>query len=98
MGKTKIKRRKSAIILLNMLLKGYPVVKDNKTYILSEDYYLCQIAMGRDNRGKRKEVLLKIGMGSFGLKEFIDWANSFTMAELAINATTTVLNDLKRKE
>jgi len=95
MDKTKIKRKKSAIILLNMLLKGYPVIKDNITYILSDDYYLCQEAIGRDGRGNERKVLLKIGLGSHSLKNFIDWANSFTIDELAINGANAVLNDLK---
>ncbi len=100
MGKTKMNKIKhSAIILLGILLRGYPVIKDNITYLLSEDNYLCQEATKECGKTDKKEkVLLKIGFGGSGLKDFIDWANSFTVEELAINGANAVLNDLKRKE
>lgn len=96
MGKIKMKR-KSPAILLETLLKGYPLIKNNITYYLSEDYYLCQEAIKEDSKtGKKEKVLLKISLGGYKLKQFIDWANTFTIADLAINGANAVLNDLKR--
>lgn len=99
MGKTKIKRKEPAIILLDILLKGYPVIKNNDKYWLSKDNYLCMEATKENTTtGKKEKVGLKIGFGGYGLNHFIDWANSFTIEELAINGANVVLNDLKRGE
>lgn len=89
-----ITMKKFAITLLEMLLDGYSVVKDNIVYCLSDDGYFCQEAM---NSTKTEKVLLKVGMGDFGLKNFITWADDFDNAERAINAANKVLNDLKSK-
>lgn len=99
MKKINIKRKEPAIILLNILLKGYSIQKDNITYLLSKDNYLCQEATKEDTKtGKKEKVLLKIGLGHYDLKGFIDWANTFTIEELAINGSNAVLNDLRRGE
>ena len=99
MGKTKVKRKKPSVILLEILLKGYPVTREGITYWLSEDNYLCQEATKQDTKsGQEGKVLLKIGFGGYELKHFIDWANTFTIEDLAINGANVVLNDLRRKE
>lgn len=97
MKKINIKRKEPAIILLNILLEGYPIRKNDITYCLSEDNYLCQEATEENTKTEnKKKVLLKIGLGHYDLKGFIDWANTFTIEELAINGANAVLNDLRR--
>lgn len=86
----------NTIILLNSLLKGYYVIKDNKKYLLDSNYYLCQVTMSEDTLTKvKKETLLKVNLG-IGLKEFIDWTDTFTQDEIFINSANNVLNDVKR--
>ena len=93
-----MKKNNKAVVLLKILLKGYPVIKDTKKYLLSDDYYLCQEAISENTITKeKKKILLKVQLG-IGLKEFIDWASSFTDNEIYTNAGNATLNDIKRGE
>ena len=90
-------KKQYPITLLEMLLKGYPIRKDNLTYWLSEDKYLCQEATKENTAtGKKEKVLLKVELGDYSLHHFILWADTFTLEERVFNGSTAVLNDLKR--
>ena len=94
-------KKSNAEILLSGLLKGYPVVKDGCTYVLSEDFYLCQEAeKGRYEKGSflsEGKAYMKVGFGGFSLHEFIDWANSFTEKEMMENGANFGLNEVHHR-
>jgi len=88
-------RKHKAAILLKILLKGHYIIKDNVKYLLSEDYSLCQEAVSENTSTKAKvKVLLKVNLG-IELKDFINWANSFTDDEIFTTSANSVLNDIR---
>ena len=87
-----IKRKSKPEILLNILLSGYCIVKDDIKYCLSEDGYLCQVAIADLSN---EEYLLKVNFGEFELKQFIDWAEAFTDEEVSYNLANKTINELK---
>ena len=90
MKKIKSRKRHKAEILIGYLLKGHIIIKNNIRYVLDKDNNLCE------ERIRTKEiVLLKINFGGFNLRNFIDWANSFTDAEIFLICANKVLNDIK---
>ena len=86
-------------IILEALLDGRTIEKDGDRYCLSEDNYFCLIAYSTTN-GKtdtKKEVLLKVGLGDFGLRDFIYWCDKFTSEEVFIISAEKVLSNLHHK-
>lgn len=78
-----------------VLLKGYPIVKDEKKFFLSKDNRLCQEVEKIDgDTGKKEKSHVVVNMG-ITLSEFITWANTFSEEESFINSSNFVLNELK---
>ena len=87
-----------SVKILEYLLLGMRIEKDEHIYYLSDDNYLC-VEMGNYKGNKFiKKLLVKVNFGNFGLNSFIKWANTFTDEEVFVMGCSKVLTDMKREK
>ncbi len=98
----KLTRKHKAVILLTGLLNGCIFEHDGNTYAMDEGHHLCQKMQKGDYKDGQfvptEDVWVKISMGGFGLKEFIDWAEKFTDDEIFIITAQWTLTEINKKD
>lgn len=80
-------KKHNAVVLLSLLLNGGSVVKDGIKYVLTRSNWIRQEATSEEIEAG----YLRVGFDG-ELKNFIDWANTFTDDEIALNIANSVLN------
>lgn len=86
--------REKAVVILDALLSGSVVEKDDKKYVIIEGD-LCQECTKITQGIADEKVFVAVGFGSMTLKEFIDWANSFSSDDVFIVSSNSALNKMK---
>ena len=86
------------IRILEYLLLGMRIKKDEHIYYLSDDNYLCEEMDHYKGAKFIKKVLVKVNFGNFGLNSFIKWANTFTDEEVFFIGCSKVLTDIHREK
>jgi hypothetical protein len=87
------------IVLLKVLLSGVPIVKNGDRFWLDESNYFCIEAKKVDIiSGQTSSTLLRVNFGDYSLKQFIDWANSFTDDEVFTAVSNRLLAEVAREQ
>ena len=84
--------------ILQYLLEGRKIEKDDHVYYLSDDNYLCEEMDKYKGNKFIEKVLLKVNFGNFSLTSFIKWANEFSNEEVFLMSCQKVLTDINRKK
>lgn len=84
--------------ILEYLLLGIKIEKDEHIYYLSDDHYLCEEMESYQGNKMVKKLLVKVNFGNFGLNSFIKWANTFTDEEVFLMGCSQVLTEINRKK
>ena len=84
--------------ILEYLMMGMEIKKDEHKYRLSKDNYLYEVMQKYEDDKYIEDVLVKVNFGSFYLNSFIKWANSFTDEEVFLIGCNKVLSDINQKK
>jgi len=86
--------KEKSIIILDALLAGQVIERNNCRYCFDSNYKLCMIAY---NETKKEDVLLPVNLG-IELQDFIKWCEKFTFEECYLIGCSKVLADIKREK
>ncbi len=84
--------------ILEYLMMGIKIKKDDHEYRLSKDNYLCEVMDKYEGDKFIEKVLVKVNFGGFELHHFIKWANTFTDDEVFLMGCSQVLTNINRKK
>ena len=90
--------RPKASRILEYLLEGKPIKKDDHIYYLSDDNYLCEEMDKHEGDKYIGKTLVKVNFGGFGLNDFIKWGETFSDADVFIMGCEKVLTDIHRRK
>jgi len=92
---TTVYKRPKAVTILNALMSGHRVAKDDYVYVMSDDFDVCTVGTMLDTKdGSEREVLLRC---FFDVAGFVGWCESFTDAEIVNQVANMVLNEVRAR-